>query len=359
MLGRVAASLSQSDDTSPTLVGIPVYRRDGAAIAIDVVEHQPFAQREVAEHELFGAKPLEDRVEHDRARDDEIRPAWIEAGQMQALVEIELDEALAQPVNESSRNTPVAQRIGAASPSVRQGEGPEAEDRAGCPDDLIETAAGDRFDTISDLPCDVLHHAPLVTLHEGIGSHESPGQADHADLEAARELHSRGRAARNLHAATADVDHDRSARADVDAIGRREMNEVGLFGPGNHLRADSKIPMGGSQKIRAVLGLTDGARRGGDDLIDLMGPRKLGELRQGAARSAERAVGQGTTVEAAGAQPHHVLLAIDDLEREIGTHLGHDHVNGIGPDIDCREAHRFLGRNGLTKMAASDSFSAN
>ena len=46
-----------------------------------------------------------------------------------------------------------------------------------------------------------------------------------------------------------------------------------------------------------------------------------------------------STVEAAGPEPDHFLLPIDDLEGEIRTHLHHDHVDGIGADVDGGHAH--------------------
>src|SRR6266704_224163 len=48
---------------------------------------------------------------------------------------------------------------------------------------------------------------------------------------------------------------------------------------------------------------------------------------------------QGSPVEAPGAQPDHLLLAIDDLEREVRPDLHHNHVDGIGADVDGGNAH--------------------
>ena len=41
----------------------------------------------------------------------------------------------------------------------------------------------------------------------------------------------------------------------------------------------------------------------------------------------------------AGAEAHHLLLAIDDLEREIGPHAHHDHVERVGADVDGGDPH--------------------
>ena len=93
------------------------------------------------------------------------------------------------------------------------------------------------------------------------------------------------------------------------------------------------------EEVAAVLGLAGGAGGGRDDLVDLVRvgePAELGERLQAAGH---RRRGQGPAVEAAGAQPDHLLLAVDDLERQIGADLRHDHVHGVGADVDRGEAH--------------------
>src|SRR5262249_42621350 len=44
----------------------------------------------------------------------------------------------------------------------------------------------------------------------------------------------------------------------------------------------------------------------------------------------------------AGAEPHHLLLAIDDLEREVAADTYDDHVQRIRADVDGCDAHQFL-----------------
>ncbi len=48
---------------------------------------------------------------------------------------------------------------------------------------------------------------------------------------------------------------------------------------------------------------------------------------------------QAAAVEAAGAEPDHVFLAVDDLEGQIGAHLDHDHVDRVGSDVDGSDTH--------------------
>jgi hypothetical protein len=65
----VIAPFGELDDTAPPDVGIAIGLRDLLAVPRDVIEHEPLAQRQVAQRDLAGAKPLDDRVEQDRAGD--------------------------------------------------------------------------------------------------------------------------------------------------------------------------------------------------------------------------------------------------------------------------------------------------
>ena len=53
--------------------------------------------------------------------------------------------------------------------------------------------------------------------------------------------------------------------------------------------------------------------------------------------AAAMAVGrEASAVQAAGAEPDHILFAIDDFEGEIGPDPHHDHVDRVGADVDGR-----------------------
>ena len=45
------------------------------------------------------------------------------------------------------------------------------------------------------------------------------------------------------------------------------------------------------------------------------------------------------TVETAGAEAHHFLFAIDDLEGKVRPYLHHYHVDRVGADVDGRYPH--------------------
>ena len=138
--------------------------RDLPPVAADVVEHQPFAQREIAERQLLGAEPAQDRVEQDRAGDDEVGASRIEARHRQALLEIERDDLLAQAADLLGRDAQVAELGRRRAARGRRRDGAQAEDRAGRADDAIEADRGDLLAVAVDLREDVLGEPPLVAL---------------------------------------------------------------------------------------------------------------------------------------------------------------------------------------------------
>ena len=81
----------------------------------------------------------------------------------------------------------------------------------------------------------------------------------------------------------------------------------------------------------------------GDDLVDLVRFGDAPELGERLQRGADRRRRQAAAVEAAGAQPDHVLFAVDDLERQVRPHLDHDHVDRVGSDVDGSDAHAGTG----------------
>ncbi len=92
-------------------------------------------------------------------------------------------------------------------------------------------------------------------------------------------------------------------------------------------------------EVAAVVGFAGGARGAGHDLVDLVRFRDAAELGERLERRADRRGRQAAAVEAAGAEPDHVFFPVDDLERQIGAHLNHDHVDRVGADVDGSDAH--------------------
>ena len=217
----------------------------------------------------------------------------------------------------------------------------ERQDGARRADDPVVAGVDDVGQVAIDLRRDVLEHLALVAAAQRIGIDEALGEADDAELEAAGEAHLVAGAERDLDAAAADVDdHRRLGR--VDAVDRGQVDEPGFFGAGDDARADAGLPLDRGQQLAAVLGLARRAGRGGEDLVHLVRSGEPLELRERLQGRRHRLAGQLLAVETAGAQPHHLLFAVDHLEGEVGPHPDHDHVDRVGADVDGGETHEVV-----------------
>jgi len=69
VLGPVVAPLPQFHDAAAADIGIAIGLRNFLAMPRDVVEHQPFPQRHVAQCDVLGAQAPDNRVDQHRTRD--------------------------------------------------------------------------------------------------------------------------------------------------------------------------------------------------------------------------------------------------------------------------------------------------
>jgi hypothetical protein len=125
----------------------------------------------------------------------------------------------------------------------------------------------------------------------------------------------------------------------VHAVHSGAVNEPRLLGARDHARPDAGLLDDAREELRAVLGLAHGARRRGEDFVHAVRLGDAPEFGERQKRGAHRLLGQAAPVEAAGPQPHHLLLAVDYLERQIGADANHDHVDRVRADVDGGEAH--------------------
>ena len=195
-----------------------------------------------------------------------------------------------------------------------------------------------------DLARDVFDQLALVALGQRVALDEALREADDADLEAARQLHVGPAAVGDLDAAAADVDDYRAAAADVHAVHRREVDEARFLRSGDDARTDAGVPLDFSEEFAAVFGLARGARGRRDDLVHAVRLGQPLELREGPQGGRHCLRCQGPPVESARSEAHHRLLAVDDLEGQIGPHLDHDHVDRIRSDVDGRDTHQLIAR---------------
>ena len=114
------------------------------------------------------------------------------------------------------------------------------------------------------------------------------------------------------------------------------------------------------QELAAVVGFTHRAGRDRDYLIHAMRLGETAELRQHLKGRVHRLAGERPPVESACAQPDHFLLTVDDLERQIGADPHHDHVQGVGSDVDGGKLHHgWAVRNVVTIMASGPIMTAS
>ena len=89
MFRLVVTPLRELDHAPASHIRIALGMLDRRRVALDVVEHQPFPQREIAQRELGSAQPPYDGVQEHGAGDGQVGPAGIEAGQTKPRLQIE------------------------------------------------------------------------------------------------------------------------------------------------------------------------------------------------------------------------------------------------------------------------------
>jgi hypothetical protein len=188
VLRPVVASLSELVDAAPADVRIALRLHDFLPMAGDVIQHDPFAQRQVAERDVVGAEPAQQLVEEHHAGHREVGAARLQSGHAQTVVEIERHQFFSRPSDLLGRDATVPERRPQRQ-TVRRGDhGAEAQNGARRAHDAIEPGAGDLGEKLSDLGVDVPDQAALVAALERVALDEPLGQADYAQLEAAAEL---------------------------------------------------------------------------------------------------------------------------------------------------------------------------
>ena len=285
-------------------------------------------------------EPLQHGVEQNRAGDDEIGAARVEARQLHALADAAIGHLFAEAVNLLGRDAQVANLV-ARAPAIGGRDGAEAENRSGRADHAVESGALDVAQIFRQLVLDMADELALVASGERIGVDESLGQPDDAELEASCDAKRRARAVGDFDAAAADVHDHRRRACNIDAVDRREMDEPGFLGPGDDLRFDACFALDSGQKFAAVFGLAHRAGRGRENFFDLMRFGQPAKTRKRLQRGRHRLCGQRLAVESARPEANHLLFAVDDFKGQIGADAHHDHVNRICTAVDRRYPHLF------------------
>ena len=187
----------------------------------------------------------------------------------------------------------------------------------------------------------MLDQAALVAPAEGIALDEPLGEADDADLEAPRRCVRCVAVPSVISTLPPPMSMTTAVRAaDVDAVAGREVDEPRFLSarrsrgrgcPVCRSTSAMKSPPLSASRVALVAPATISST-----LWDSAMRRNLESVWSAAPHGRRR---QAAAVEAAGAEPDHFLFAVDDLERQVGAHLHHDHVDRVGADVDGSDAH--------------------
>ena len=267
----VAAALGQADHAPLPDVGVGLRPRDRPRVLVDVVEQDPLAQRPLAQHQLPRAEALEDGVEEDRAGHDDVRPRFVEAGDLQPRLDVGGGEPLPEGVDLVRGHRGVVQGVRHPAPAL-EGERAQGEDGPRRADDGVEPGGADPLHVGLDHLVEMLHQPGIVAGGERIGLDEVLGEAQHADLLGDAELEGVPAAQRQLDAAAADVHHQRAPPLEVDAVERGQVDEPRLLVARDRPGPDVELAADRLQEVLAVPGLAH--RRGGDG-EHLVRPRAL------------------------------------------------------------------------------------
>ena len=230
---------------------------------------------------------------------------------------------------------------------------PQGEDRPRGADHEIEAFRACLLESHLGELLDVLLQLLLLFLAEGCAAAELGAKALHAELHAATEPHFVGVPDDQLDAAATDVDDEGALLGQVHRVADGEIDVARFFCAGDDLRRDPGVLGNGVQELAAVLRFAHGCGRDGTHVRDAVALRELHELADGFQAEAHGFVCQAAVLEDALAQEDHLLLAVDDLERVIAPSADHDHVDRVGPNVDCGELHAVP--RSLDRAQVSDS----
>src|SRR5262249_14339822 len=146
----------------------------------------------------------------------EVGTPRIESWYLETFFQIQRREQFPHAVNLLGRHTSISDCGGPF--ALACGNGPQAQDRAGCANYAIETGCRDLCQMFLELRFDVLDALSLATGENRTPLPDPLGGPDPAALEAPSEIDGRPGAAGDLDAPPADVDHDTHLAGKSEAV---------------------------------------------------------------------------------------------------------------------------------------------
>lgn len=129
VLRPVAASFAELNDAAAAHVRIALHFANARAVAMDVIEDQPFAEREIAQRQVVGAQAAKDRIEQDRAGYAEVGPSRIQARHAKAFLDVGSHQAFPQPPKSLGGHPLISEVLGWHAFLFRERHRSEAENR--------------------------------------------------------------------------------------------------------------------------------------------------------------------------------------------------------------------------------------
>jgi hypothetical protein len=90
VIRRVSAALGELDHTAAAHVRVAVDLADVPCIALNVIEYEPFAKREIGQGQFLRAEPAKQEIEKHGSGDGDVGAPRIESGDVQPRREIQI-----------------------------------------------------------------------------------------------------------------------------------------------------------------------------------------------------------------------------------------------------------------------------
>ena len=335
VVGILVAHLHQVLDAAATQVREMVERRTVQPIV--EVEQHALAERVLTDDQRLDGERVHHLLEDDRTPDDDVGPPLVDP--------LDLGSGLRglrgdQPLDHLAERRP-----------GQDGTVDRLLDRTlGCPSNAEETLDGPRAADrhLERVCCGLAHERrergadePAGPLDRPLRRHpaleEALGHADRTQLETAAHLNFAPVADQQLGAATTDVAQDQRGVVERQRLQHAEVDETRLLVAGDDLDVDACLVLRPPDEVVAVLGLPHRRRGHGLDggAVRVHHSPTPSERRH---PTIDGARGEVLELVVAGlTQPHHLLVAGDDLEPAVGCHARHDHVDRVRPDVDRRQ----------------------
>ena len=303
------------------------------------VEQQSFAQRPRAGHQLGGAGlPQQEVEQHDRGR-HQIHPLGVDPGERRSPRRPGAEDALPQARDLRCPGTRPVQARHVLTARRRRHRDQRA-DRPGSPDGTQGSRPAHPRQHLAELAAKMLLELADLPGPRRIVDEEAFGQPRHAERQAPHPERAPVADEHELDASAPHIDQQVGAAVETEGVAGGAEDETRLVRTRDDANGDARLPPEQADEGGAVPCLAHRARRHGAQALDMPRARQTleglerakGELRRLAIELAAR---EGTVAEA-----DHLLQAIDHLDAPIRADVGHEHVQGVGADVDRGQPHR-------------------